>query len=248
MNFLESLADDYFINMALNTEMPLPSQRETVLDFFGRMQKAYPSLQNFQNRETSDFILEEDKELDSYRWVSLEAKRVGSGMVNPQSMDEAMQQHLLVLELAPYMLSVSPLDCEALDLMFGFDFEYRGNQDELVAEALGLGPAFDSLLSISGARPLSVEPSLTMLLTEDCRRQCRIMVETRTHASQVRRNDFPEDAISVYFTMRQYRSLSVQKSFQETLQDLRVRGEELLQKHVVDQILKPLALAIAGKS
>jgi len=248
MNFYESLADDYFINMALNTEMALPTQRETVLDFFGRIQKTYPTLQNFQCRDTTEFVLEEDKEQDRYRWVGLEPKRIGSGIVNPLSMDDAMQQHLLVLELAPYMLSVSPLDCEAIDLMFGFDFEYRGNQDELVAEALGLGPAFDSLLSLPGTRPLNVEPSLTILLTDDCRRQCRVMIETQTHASQVRRNDFPEEAINVYFTMRQYRSLSRNQTFQETLVELREQGEQLIQRHIVDQILRPLAQAIAGKS
>ncbi|WP_437185433.1 hypothetical protein SH668x_002538 [Planctomicrobium sp. SH668] len=247
MNIYASLADDFFVNMALNTEMPLPNQRETVLDFFGRMQKAYPTLQNFQCRETAEFTLEEDKEQDSYRWVGLESKRLSSGFVNPPSVEEAMKQHLLVLELAPYMLSVSSLDCEALDLMFGFDFEYRGNQDELVAEALGLAPAFDSLLSIENAKPLNVEPSLTMLLTEDCRRQCRVVVETRTHASQVRRNDFPEDVISVYFTMRQYRSLKPETSFQESLLELQAQGEQLMQSHIIDQILKPLAQAISQK-
>jgi len=248
MSFYESLADDHFINFALNTELPLPTQRDTVLEFFGRMQKAYPSLQHFQTRDTSDFILEEDKDQDSYRWVSLEAKRVAGGAVNPVTTQAAMEQHLLTLELAPYMLSVTPLDCEAIDLMFGFDFEYRGNQDELVAEALGLGPAFESLLTIDGATPLNVEPSLTMLLSEDCRRQCRVMVETRTQASQIRRNDFPEDVISVYFTMRQYRNLSNPGSFGDVLKGLHQQGEELLQRHVVDQVLKPLALAIAGKS
>ena len=35
MNSYASLADDYFVNMNLNTEMQLPSARETVLDFFG---------------------------------------------------------------------------------------------------------------------------------------------------------------------------------------------------------------------
>jgi len=248
MIFYESLADDFFINLSLNTEMPLPSQRETILDFFGRIQKAYPTLQNFQSREPAEFILEEDKDHDGGRWVSLDARRIGSGCANPDSVDEAMQQHQLVLELAPYMLSVSPLDCDALDLMFGFDFDYRGNQDELVAEALGLGPAFETLLSMEGARPLNVEPGLTLLLTEDCRRQCRVAVETRTHASQVRRNEFPEEAISVYFTMRQYRDLSSQKTFRETLEELRIQGEQLIQQHLIDQILKPLARAIAGKS
>ena len=50
------------------------------------------------------------------------------------------------------MLSVSPLDCEALDYMMGFDFSYRGNHDELVAEALGTGGALDGLLEIQHLR------------------------------------------------------------------------------------------------
>ncbi len=33
------------------------------------------------------------------------------------------------------------LDCEALDVMYGFDFTYEGNHDEVVAEALGVIPA-----------------------------------------------------------------------------------------------------------
>ena len=33
---------------------------------------------------------------------------------------------------------MSPLACEALDRMWGFDFNYRGNHHELVAEALGV--------------------------------------------------------------------------------------------------------------
>lgn len=248
MNFYESLADDFFINLALNTELALPTQRETVLDFFGRVQKAYPTMLNFQHRDATDFILEEDKDQDGGRWVSLEAKRIGSGVVNPETVDQALQQHGLVLDLAPYMLSVSPLDCESLDLMFGFDFDYRGNQDELVAEALGLGPAFDSLLNVAGARPLNVEPGLTLLLSDDCRRQCRVGLETRTHASHIRRDDFPEDVITVFFTMRQYRDLASPRTFRETLEELRAEGEELIHKHIIDQILKPLARAIAGKS
>lgn len=247
MNVYESLADDFFINMNLNTEMQLPSQRETVLEFFGRIQKSYPSMRNFYTRDTGDFVLEEDKDQARYRWMCLEPRRICSGLVNPDSVDEAMEQHLLSLELAPYMLTVSPLDCEALDFLFGFDFLYRGNHDELVAEALGTGSCFDSLLTIEGGRPLNFEPNLTMSLGNDCRRQCRVMVETRTNAYQVRRNDYPEDSISVYFTVRQYGSLPHDGSFTQTLKELRSDCEALLQKHVIEQILKPLAQAISRK-
>jgi hypothetical protein len=242
-----SLADDHFINVNLNTEMPLPNSRETVLDFFGRVQKAYPAMRNFYTRETGDFVLEEDKDQPAYRWMCLEPRRICSGYVNPPNVDAALEQHRLALDLAPYMLSVSPLDCEALDYLVGFDFVYRGNHDSLVAEALGVGSAMEGLLEIPGARPLNFEPSLTISLDESCRRQARLMIETRTNAYQVRRNDFPEDSISVYFTVRQYGSLAHDSTFATALEELRTTSEELLAEHVVEQVLRPLAQAIATK-
>ena len=95
-------------------------------------------MRNFYCRDKGDFVLEEDKDQGHYRWSTIEPRRVWSGQVNPTTVEEALEQHKLVLELAPYLLSVSPLDCEALDVMFGFDFTYRGNHSQLVAEAWGL--------------------------------------------------------------------------------------------------------------
>ncbi|MEZ6066557.1 MAG: hypothetical protein R3B90_12810 [Planctomycetaceae bacterium] len=247
MSLYASLADDYFVNVNLYTEMPLPSQRETVLEFFGRVQKSYPSMRNFYTRESGDFVLEEDKDQPSYRWMSLEPRRICSGCVNPPAVEQALEQHCLAMELAPYMLSVSPLDCEALDFLFGFDFVYRGNHDALVAEALGMGTAFDSLLSIPGSKPLNFEPSITLALDDGCRRQCRVLIETRTNAYQVRRNDFQEESISVYFTVRQYGSLPHDSSLPDTIRDMRGVCEEMLHEHVIDNILKPLAQTIATK-
>ena len=247
MSFYGSLADDYFVNLNLNTEMPLPTGRETILDFFGRIQKDFPEMRNFYTRENGDFVLEEDKDRPAYRWLSLEPRRVCSGVVNPESVDEAMRQHELALEMAPYMLSVRPLDCEALDFMFGFDFNYRGNHDELVAETLGVGPALEGLLDEAGGKTLNFEPSLTMALDDECRRQARLMIETRTNAYQVRRNDYPEEAISVYFTVRQYGSLPHDGSFGETFRELRENAEALLQHHVIDSVLQPLHQAISRK-
>jgi len=247
MQDFESIADDFFVNINLYTEMPLPSTRESVLEFFGRVQKSYPQMRNFYTKENGDFVLEEDKDASHYRWVSLEPRRLCSGYVNPTSVDDALEQHTLMLELAPYMLSVSPLDCEALDFLYGFDFMYRGNHDELVAEALGVGGAMDGLLSIPGSRPLNYSPSMTLALDESCRRQCRILIETRTSAYQVRKSQFPEESISVYFTMRQYGSMPHDQGFANTLQEMRTLGEELLKEHVIDDILKPLAHRISMK-
>ncbi len=247
MNAYDSLADDYYVNLNLNTEMQLPQGRETILGFFERVQKQYPTLRNFYTRENGDFVLEEDKDQGHQRWLSLEPRRICSGFVNPPTPDAAVEQHNLVLELVPYMLSVSPLDCEALDYMLGFDFSYRGNHDELVADALGTGSAFDGMIEAAGAKVLNFEPSITIGLDESCRLQARLMIETRTNAYQVRRGEYPEDQISVYFTVRQYGSLESGNSFESTLARLREQSDELMQSYVIDHVLRPLAQAISTK-
>ena len=243
----DAFVDDFYCNMNLSTEMPLPAARETILGFFERVQKAYPSMRNFYTRETGDCVLEEDKDQGHQRFLSVEPKRVCSGFQNPPDIDTAFEQHQLVLELLPYMLSVSPLDCEALDFMMGFDMAYRGNHDELVAEALGGCPAIDGLLRVPGARVINYEPAITLALDESCRVQARLLIETRTTAYHVRRGEYPEENISVYFTIRKYGSLEPGVSFEQTLVTLRERCEEILEEQVVEQVLRPLAQAIATR-
>ena len=247
MNRYSSLCDDFYINMNLGTEMELPTSRETVLHFFERVQKTYPTMRNFYSRDRGDFVLEEDKDKGNYRWCSIEPRRVCSGQVNPASIEGVLQQHALVLELAPYLLSVSPLDCEALDLLYGFDFTYRGNQNQLLADALGVGPALERIADIGGSTVVSYEPSLTIALDEECRVQFRLSVETRTSAYQVRTGDYPEEQLSVYVTARQYGSLGPDTTFVNTLKRLNVVCQDMLDRHVVEQVLKPLAQAIALK-
>jgi len=247
MNRYSALCDDFYVNMNLSTEMELPTNRETVLHFFERVQKTYPTMRNFYCRERGDFVLEEDKDKGNYRWCTIEPRRVCSGQVNPESVEGAVAQHKLVLELAPYMLSVSPLDCEALDLLFGFDFTYRGNHNQLVTEALGVSPSIERLAEIPGSTVINHEPSLTIALDEDCRSQFRVSIETRTNAYQVRIGEFPEEQLSVYVTARQYGSLGPDKTFVETLHRLESICCEMIENHVIEHILDPLARTIALK-
>ncbi len=247
MNTYSTLADDYYFNMNLTTEMRLPEGRETILGFFERMQKTYPVLRNFYTRESGEFILEDDKEQGQHRWLSLEPNCIYSGFVNPPDTETALDQHATILELAPYMLSVSPLDCEALVVLMGFDFSYRGNHDELVAETFGAGSAFEGLMEIPSAKMLAYNPSITLALDEDCRRMARLVIETRTKPSHVRRGDFPEEPISVYFSVRQFGSLDPGASYSDELLRLRQHCEDLLDDYVIDQVLRPLAQAISTK-
>jgi hypothetical protein len=245
MNEYSSLSDDFYVNLNLSTEMELPTNRETVLNYFERIQKQYPTMRNFYCRDRGDLVLEEDKDQGQYRWCSVESRRVCSGQVNPTSVREALDQHKLVLDLIPYMLSVSPLDCEALDLLFGFDFTYRGNHNQIIAEALGLPPAFERMLDVRGANVISYEPSFTLSLDDECRVQCRLSIESRTNAYQVRTSDFPEEQLSVYFTARQYGSLAPDTTYVETLERLMKICREMVDNYVIDHVLRPLARTIA---
>jgi hypothetical protein len=247
MNRYTSDADDFYINVNLNTEMDLPTNRDTVLHYFEQMRKAFPDLTNFYTRESGDLVLEGDKDEESYRSLAIEPRRLCSGHVNPESLEDAYRQHEMVLDLAPHLLTISVLDCEALDVMYGFDFTFEGNHDEVVAQALGIGPALEGLLELPGSRVINYEPSLTLSLDETCRLQARVSVETRTNAYQVRTGEFPDDQISVYFTVRQYWGSGPQMSFVESFRRQREIGEESIQQFVIPRIVRPLARAIASR-
>jgi hypothetical protein len=211
------------------------------------VQKRFPSMRKFYCRDKRDYVLEEDKDQGRYRWAAVEAKRLCSGQVNPSSIDDALEQHRLVLDLAPAFLSVSPLECEALDVLFGFDFAYRGNHNALLAEALGVGPALERLGDAPGARVINYEPSLTIAIEEDCRIQVRVSTETRTNAFQVRTGEFNEEQLSVYVTARQYGSLDPDTSYVDAMDRLAQLGREVVDSCVVEQILRPLARTISLK-
>ena len=247
MNEYSSYSDDFYINLNLSTEMELPNNRETILHYFERIQKQFPTMRNFYSRDKGDFVLEEDKDQGQYRWCTVESRRVCSGQVNPPRVQDALDQHKLVLDLAPYMLSVSPLDCEALDLLFGFDLTYRGNHNQLVAEALGLPPAYERWMEVPGTSVISYEPSFTLSLDDECRVQCRLSVETRTNAYQVRTGEYPEEQLSVYFTARQYGSLNPDTTYLDALENLTQVCRDMVDNYVIDNVLQPLARAIAMK-
>ena len=247
MNPFSDDADDFYVNLNLNTEMALPTSRDTVLHYFEQMKKAFPDLRNFYTRESGDLVLEGDKEQDRYRWLALESKRLCSGMVNPDSLEEVYRQHEMVLEHAPHLLTISVLDCEALDVMYGFDFNYEGNHDEIIAEALGVGNGFEGLLDRSGSRILNFEPSITLALDDSCRLQARLTVETRTNAVQVRTGEFEDDQISVYFTIRQYWGSGPDASFVDSFHRQCAAAEEFLDATIIPRVVRPLAQAIASR-
>ncbi len=243
-----SLCDDFYVNMNLNTELDLPTGRDTILHFFERIQKQFPTMNTFYQRETGEFCLDEDRESGSYRWVSIEQNRICSGLVNPESLEQVDEQNKLILDLVTYALGVSYLDIESLDVMFGMDFDYAGNHDEILAEALFPNSPFSSLLELEHAKPLGFDPAILVSLSEDCRTQARISFESRTGAYQVRTGKFKEDdQLSLYLSIRQYPDPEIKFNSMESYDNQRKACADIMAERVIPCFVQPIQDAIGQR-
>ncbi len=243
-----SFCQDFYVNLRLSTQLNLPHTRETLLHFFERLQKEFPALLNFRKCDNGDFNLEEDRRTGVYRWVRLEAKRLVAGFVNPPTLDDALAFHTFVLELAPHYLGISPLEIEHMEALFGFDLSFRGNHDEVVIESLFDGSPLGCLLDEEGARPVDVQPSVAVALSDDCRLQARLDVITRTDNYQVRTGDYSEEELSLYLTVRRYWGDRPKESLDAVFAHIFDRADGLCSAHVVPKVLKPISTAIASRS
>ena len=86
-----NFSDDYFVNMDLHTSLPLPAERETVLNFCEAVQKQFPELSDFYRRDNGPYVLEGDRNAGSYRWVELSTQLLASGSFNPSDTEEVSQ-------------------------------------------------------------------------------------------------------------------------------------------------------------
>jgi len=247
-NSYSSLCDDFYLDMYINTELELPTQRDTILAFFERIQKQFPSMGCFYRRKNNEYCLEEDHNASQYRWIALEIDRIGSGVVNPSSFEDAYRQDRLVLELVPYMLSVNHLDIDSLDVTFGMDFDYVGSHDEVIAEALLAQSAFNCLLDLPAARPIGFSPVAVVALSDDCRTQGRISVESKTAVLEPREQKHKSDeAISLSFTIRQYPSSAEKFDALKSFEYQCRLAEELMAEKIVPNFVQPLTNVIAQK-
>ena len=247
-NSYGSVCDDFYVDMHINTELDLPNQRDTVLTFFERIGKQFPTMGNFYRRDNGDFCLEEDRQGEKYRWVTLEVDRICSGCANPVDLQDAYGLHRLVLDLSEYMLGVSRLDIDSLDVIFVMDFDCHGNHDEVIAEALFKSTAFNSLLDLPGARPIGFGPTVVIALDNDCRTQARVTVESRTSVYEVRNNKYKDDEpISLYFNVRRYpkpnEKFDPVKSFNRQC----VIAQEMMGEKIIPNFVGPLTNAIAQR-
>jgi hypothetical protein len=243
-----SVCDDFYVNMRLATQLSLPHNRETVLHFFERVQRQFPEMSRFRKYDNGDLSIEENRDNDSYRWVTLESRRLCAGHVNPEGLDESLKLHGLLLQQAPYELGLSPVEVDYLDILFGFDLSFRGNHDEIISESLLGESPLNCLMEESGAKAVDIQPSITVALSEDSRLQGRIDVVTRTNSYQVRTGDYSNDVISVYLILRRYWGDRPKEPMEKIIAQMAERGEELCINHLIPKVLKPISSVIASRS
>lgn len=248
MHSYGSLCDDFYVDMYVNTELDLPTERDTILTFFDRIQRQFPTMGRFSRRENGEYSLEEDQTSGQYRWVGLEVDRVGSGIVNPATLEEVYHQNKLILELMPYMLGVTPLDVDSLDLAFSMDFDCSGNHDEVIAEALFGSSAFGCLLDWPHTRPIVYSPAMVISLAEDDHTQARVSIESKTSLYEPgEKEPNREEAITVSLTIRQYPKANDRfdpvAAFERQCQIV----EELMSERILRYFVQPLAEVIAHR-
>jgi hypothetical protein len=243
-----AFCEDFYVNMRLGSQLHLPHNRETLLHFFERVQKQFPGMTRFRKNDNGEMNLEEDRSGESYRWVSVEQKRISAGHVNPVTVEESFKLHRMLLEHSPHLLGISPVEIDYLDVLFGFDLGFSGNHDEIIADSLLAESPLTCLAEEKGARPVDFQPTVTVALSDDCRLQARIDVVTRTNSYQVRTGDYSDDVISVYLILRRYWGDRPREPMEEMFVSMAERAEHLCNTHILPKVVKPISAAIASRS
>jgi hypothetical protein len=240
-----NIADEFFVNINLQTTIALPKERETVLSFCQTIQKQFPSMTSLYQREGSEYVLEGDREAGRYQWLELQTNSLSAGSYSPTDLHAAYAYLRWVLERCVYFLGIGGIDVECLDVTFGFNLDFIGNRDAIVGEALMYGTPMMALASEGMGPCIECEPSTVVALDGDCAMQARLAVETRCNSYQVRTGNFSDEPISVYYTIRRHPRPGEVLDLPKAFDDIRSVGEDTASRIVVPQVVRPIVAAIA---
>lgn len=246
---LGTVCDDFYVSCRLYLKLELVPSRETLLHFFDRIRKDLPSLTKLRTREGNIIVLEEDAdEGTSRRWVRVDSSSLRFGFFAPPSLDEFRRMADVILSQAPYHLTFSELDYDHLEVIFGFDLGYRGNHDQLVAEALigehaGAGFVFGD----HATHLIEAQPYFGIALTPDCDEQAYVEVKSRTTPFEVRSATYEAEPITVFLTVRKYWSGQPCDALDSCCAHLIDVGHALSTERIVPGFVNPLAAAIATR-
>lgn len=249
-NNLGSMADEFYVSIRLYLKLEMEQSPETVLQFFDRLRRKYPLMTKMRRREADSLVLEESaEESTSRRWVRIEPDSLRFGHYMPTDLDDVREFGEFILSQAPYYLTFSEINYDHMELVYGFDLDYRGNHDQLVAETLyGDLPEGNFLVGGEGAHIIDAQPYWGIALTPDCDLQAYLEVKSRTSTYEVRSGHFDPQPISVYLTLRKYWGVNPPESPGGAMTMLFDEADQLATDRIVPTFVNPLAAAIASRS
>lgn len=246
-----ALCTDFYINQKLALKMDLPTERDTLLHYFDQIRKTYPDMTRFRRYE-GELSLESSKREAEYTWLTLRQGSIRTGHVNPESMEDAYRFHKQILEVTPYYLTISPLDVDYLELMFGFDLECKSNHDEVVHDALFAASPLGELLKPTEATPhskiLDAQPVFGMNLSDDGLLQAYFEVKTRRRSRRGSGRRYAEEPISLFVTLRRYGPIDKLDDLQDLSVMLGQHCEALATDRLIPNLLNPIVQHISPSS
>lgn len=247
---LGAVCDEFYVNNRLFLKLDLKLERETILHFFDRLRKEYPLLRKLRRRDDGCLLLEEETpEQTGKRWLRVDRTSLRFGQFGPEDPDDVRRFGELILTQAPFHLSFSDLDYDHLEVVYGFDLEYCGNHDQLVAETLWGEHAGTSLLfGDEAVHIIDAQPYYGISLSPKCDLQAYVEIKSRTTTYEVRSGSYESQPISVLLTTRKYWGLEEPVAPAETLNKLYEIADELATDKLVPNFVNPLAAAIASRS
>ncbi|MHC4091037.1 MAG: hypothetical protein ACYSUQ_15175 [Planctomycetota bacterium] len=246
----DAACDDFYISSRLFLKLDMSLERDTVLNFFDRIRKELPMLSKFRRRDDGCLILEEEERpgAESRRWVRLEPASLRFGHFGSPDTSTVRGMAAVILEHAPYHLTFSELDFDHLEVVYGFDLEYRGNHDQMVAETFYSDhPLAGFVLGDEAVHTIDIQPYLGISLTPECDLQAYVEVKSRSSTFEVRTGEYEKQPVSVYLTVRKYWGLAPTDTLVKVQSMLFDIADELAASRVVPMVVDPLAQAIAGR-
>ncbi len=241
--------DEFYVSNRLFLKLDLSLNRETLLHFFDVVRKEFHGLTRLRRREDGAVLLEEDaSDKASRRWIRVEPRVLRFGFFEPPSMEEVERFANFVLEQAPFHLTFSEIDYDHQELVYGFDLDYAGNHDQLIAETLfGEHPLASFIQGDQAAHVIDAQPYFGIALSPDCDLQAYVEVKSRTATYEVRTGSYEDQPLSVFLTIRKYWGYSNDCGLADGYHEMVGYADDLAASKIVPLIVNPLAQAIASQ-
>ncbi|MEO1717747.1 MAG: hypothetical protein AAFR76_11615 [Planctomycetota bacterium] len=239
---LRALVSDVYVNLKLSLKLDLPRDRENVPEFFDRVRRQYPTMAELK-RYRDELALETAGGVDvPYRWLAVRSKNIRAGVVNPEEWASAHALHEHVLEVAPYFLSISSLDIDSVEVLFGVDLLSAGNHDEVVFDALVAGTPLANLMD-GDAFVSDCQPVLSWSVGAGAGVEVQYEVKTRLHGES---GGSQPEPLSVYLTCRHVGPIGELSELVRVYRSLSSLGERLVSDRVIPHLVMPIRESIVA--